>query len=363
MSQSTTPEVLSSRLTSQLLAGPGAHDPIEVAARLLAVQAQDLRGAMLAVRARSARVTSADIERALTVDRALVVTWLNRGTLHLVRSQDYPWLHQLTAPGLASASSRWLAEQGVAADLAERGIAVITKALAKEGPLTRPQLGERLGAAGLLAQGRGALAVLFLAGQRGLVVRGPMVGGQQAMVLVRDWLAETKPVPRDAALVELARRYLAGHAPATDRDLAQWSGLSLGEARTGLSGLGSILREREDGLLELADQPAAAAMPGPKLLGQFEPLLLGWKSREQILGVHKVVETVNGRFRPFALVEGRAAATWSLRGPQVALQPFAELEGSAAAALEVDAEDVARFFGMPHRPMLGAVTSGAGPQP
>lgn len=355
--------MLRGRLTAQLLAGPGARDPIQVAERLMAVQAQDLRGAMLAVRARSAGVTSAEVERALTVDRSLVVTWLNRGTLHLVRSQDYPWLQQLTAPVLASASSRWLAQQGVSASLAERGVAVITKALAKEGPLTRPQLGEHLAVAGVLVQGRGALAVLFLASQRGLVVRGPMVGGQQAMVLVQDWLAKTKPGPRDGALVELARRYLAGHGPASDRDLAQWSGLSLGEARTGLSGLGSVLRERDDGLLELADQPAAAAIPDPRLLGQYEPLLLGWKSRAQIEGAHKVVVTVNGRFRPFALVEGRAAGTWSLRGPQVELQPFAALDASAAAALEADAEDVARFFGMPHRPMQGAVTSGAGPQP
>jgi hypothetical protein len=355
--------VLRTRLTSQLLAGPPAHDPIEVAERLLAVQAQDLRGAMLSVRARSAAVASADIERALTVDRSLVVAWLNRGTLHLVRSQDYPWLLQLTAPGLATASSRWLAQHGVSANLAERGVAVITKALAKEGPMTRPEIRERLRAAGVPAQGQGPLAVLFLAGRRGLVVRGPVVGRQQAIVLVQDWLAEAKPVPRESALVELARRYLAGHGPAADRDLAQWSGLPLGEARTGLSGLRSVLKVREDGLLELAEHPAAAPMPGPKLLGQYEPLLLGWKSREQVLGAHKVVVAVNGLFRPFALVDGRAAGTWSLRGAQVALQPFAELEASASAALEADAGDIARFFGMPYRPMRDARTAGPGPQP
>ncbi|HUY24354.1 MAG TPA: hypothetical protein VMV09_03490 [Candidatus Saccharimonadales bacterium] len=50
---------------------------------MLAPQAQDLRGA-LAVRARTASSTSAEVEWALTVDRSLLVTWLNRGTLHVV---------------------------------------------------------------------------------------------------------------------------------------------------------------------------------------------------------------------------------------------------------------------------------------
>ncbi len=35
---------------------------------------------------------AADIDRALTEERSLVITTLNRGTLHLVRSEDYPLL-------------------------------------------------------------------------------------------------------------------------------------------------------------------------------------------------------------------------------------------------------------------------------
>jgi hypothetical protein len=283
--------------------------------------------------------------------------------LHLVRSQDYQWLLQLTAPGLAAAGSRWLAQQGLSSDQAERGVAAITRALATDGPLTRLDLRERLRAAGLPAAGQAPLAMLFLGGRRGLVLRGPMVGRQQAMVLTRDWLVETKPFSRQRALVELARRYLLGHGPAADRDLAQWSGLSLGEARTGLAILASDLEEREDGLLELSGQPTAALVPSPKLLGQYDPLLLGWNSREQIFGPHQVVVTVNGVFRPFALVDGRAAGTWRLPGGQVTLHPFAEMQALATAALEEEARDIARFFGLPYRPMLDAGTARPVPQP
>ena len=53
-------------------------------ARLLAVQAQDLRMARLALRARGAARSAAAVDAALTDDRSLVAGWLMRGTLHLV---------------------------------------------------------------------------------------------------------------------------------------------------------------------------------------------------------------------------------------------------------------------------------------
>ena len=103
----------------------------------------------------------------------------------------------------------------------------IERALRVDGPLTRAQLGERLSAAGLRTAGQALVYLLFLAGLRGVSVRGPMAGPEQAYVLARDWLGPPPALDRDAALGWLARRYLAGHGPATERDLAKWSGLPL----------------------------------------------------------------------------------------------------------------------------------------
>ncbi|MBV9336769.1 MAG: winged helix DNA-binding domain-containing protein, partial [Solirubrobacterales bacterium] len=84
------------RLTAQLLAGPYGQDPVAVVEHLLAVQAQDARGARLAIRARTSGLVAGDVDRSLTADRSLLISWLNRGTLHLVSRGDYPWLHALT---------------------------------------------------------------------------------------------------------------------------------------------------------------------------------------------------------------------------------------------------------------------------
>lgn len=179
--------MLPERLTAQLLAGPPAKDPETVVERLLAVQGQDPRGARLAIRARSEGLTAADVDRALN-ERALLITWLNRGTLHLVRSEDYPWLQALTAPCLMTSSARRLAQEGLTPDAAERGMRTIERALAEEGPLTRIQLRERLVAAGVRTEGQALAHLLFAASLRGIAVRGPMVGREHAYVLVRDWL-------------------------------------------------------------------------------------------------------------------------------------------------------------------------------
>lgn len=335
---------LAERLTAQALAGEPLATPEAVAERLLAVQGQDPRGARLAVRARTSGLGAADVDRALTEERSLLITWLNRGTLHLVRSEDYPWLQALTAPSLLTSSARRLRNRGVSEAAAERGVETIAKALAEEGPLTRAQLRERLDRAGVPTEGQALVEVLFLAALRGIAVRGPMVGREHAFVLVRDWLGEQKPVDREAALAELARRYLVGHAPAADRDLARWAGLPLRDARAGLRAIAAELSERADGLLELKQSPPPAPLPPPRLLGAFDPLLLGWTSREEVVGPHKMLVTVNGIFRPFALVRGRAVGTWRLAAGKLTIEHLEKVTKVDAAALAADAEAVLEFM-------------------
>jgi Winged helix DNA-binding domain len=336
---------LPERLTAQALAGEPLRSPEAVAERLLAVQGQDPRGARLAVRARTAGLTAADVDRALSEERSLLITWLNRGTLHLVRSDDYPWLHAVTTPPLFTSAARRLRQEGMAEADVERALRTIEKALADEGPRTGAQLREQLDREGIPGAGQALIHLLFLATLRGIAVRGPMVGKQHAYVLVRDWLGEQKPVEREAALAELARRYLVGHGPADDRDLARWAGLPLRDARAGLAAISRQLVERGDGLLELKKAPPPASLPQPRLLGAFDPVLLGWTSREEVVGPHKMLVTINGIFRPFAMIGGRAVATWGLAGGKVSIAHLGKVGRKDAAALETDAQRVLEFLG------------------
>jgi hypothetical protein len=338
-------ELVAARLTAQLLAGTPARGAVAVAERLLAVQAQDLRGARLTIRARTEGLSVADVDRALA-GRELVVSWLNRGTLHLVRAEDYPWLHVLTTPQLATGSARRLAQEGVSPAAAERGVAAVERALVEEGPLTRAQLREHVAAARVRTEGQALVHVLLAASLRGICVRGAMAGREQTFVLARDWLGEPPAVERDVALGELARRYLAGHGPADAADLARWAGVSLRDARAGLARIAGELVERADGLVDLTRRAGVQPVPPPRLLGPFEPLLLGWVSRTPIVGDHRDLVTSNGIFRPFALAGGRAVGGWRLaRDGRLELEPFEPVRAADLRARQQDALDVRRFLG------------------
>ena len=335
------------RLAAQMLIGPSADGVGQVVERLLAVQAQDLRAARLAVRSRTVGLTAADVDRELN-NRTLVVTWLNRGTLHLVRPDDYWWLQRLATLQLATGNARRLEQEGVSPGQADRGVEVIEGALAVNGPMTHAQLREIVQAADVPVAGQAMVHILFLSAMRGLTIRGPVIGRDQAFVLVRDWLGRPpKATDRDTALSELARRFLVGHGPANERDLAKWAGLTIGDARRGLRSVSAYLEELPGGLVDLAGRPAPSGRRSPKLLGGFDPLLHGWVDREPVLGGNQTIVTMNGIFRPFALVGGRAVATWSMPRGRVALEPFDLIATPVLHALNLEARDVERFLA-PH---------------
>jgi hypothetical protein len=361
-------DLLLRRASSQLLDRRIAGPPEAAVGALLAVQAQDRSSWRLALRARVEGITAADVDRALTEERSLLVAWLNRGTLHLVRSEDYPWLLALTAPTQVVANARRLAQEGLTPEEVDRGVACIEESLIVEGPLVRGRLRERLAARGIRTDGQALVHLLFAAVIRGVAVLGPMAPGGHAFVHAKEWLGNgaepLQPGWRDAALAELARRYLTGHGPATAEDLGKWAGLPLRDTRVGLRSVGRELIELPGGLLDLGSRWTSAearqsgrigSREGPlpsRLLPDFDPCLLGWREREPFLkrvDEPRAIPPGGGLFRPVATVDGVAAGTWSVRrmGDRIAVKvaPFRPLSSDAAAALRAEAQDVARFEG------------------
>jgi hypothetical protein len=309
------------RAAGQLLGRRERRSPPELVRHLLAVQAQDFASVPLALRARSRGLTRVDLYAAID-NGEIVISWLNRGTLHLVCREDYGWLHALTAPTTMPTNKRRLAEEGVTNP--ERGVRLIAKAL-EDGPLLRVEIGERVGETGP------ALTHLLLAASlRGLVIRGPIRGREQTFALTRDHVGELPRVDREAALRELARRYFAAHAEASEADLAYWSGLPLRDARAGMSiGLAPRPRRRSQ------------ALP-PRLLPAFDPFILDWKDRSFAIPerLAKRVMPGGGMFRAVVLVDGRVTGTWSRNGSRVRVEA-PEVDGLAAEIAEVE-----RFLGL-----------------
>jgi hypothetical protein len=337
------------RAAGQLLQRPRGFGPREIVERLLVVQSQDLIQGRRALRARGEGFSVADADLAIVDERSVVVAWLNRGTIHMVSREDYPWLLGLTAPTQAADSRRRLEQEGVRDP--ERGVKAIVAALAADGPLPRRELRERLAAQGVPVEGQAFLHQLFAAALRGLVVIGP-----QGVALTKDWLGEEPPGPlegeaRDRALAELAGRYLAAHGPALDRDLAWWAGLPLRDARAGLEAIARSLVELEDGLVDLAKpvRPPAPKRFPLRLLPMWDAYLLGWKERSFLAADEHVPRVYReGMIGPAIAVDGLVSGTWKARrdGKRrlvTAVDGFKRLPSRQLAA---ELADLARFEGL-----------------
>jgi hypothetical protein len=323
-----------------VLAGPPAASAEGVAQRLLAIQTQDLAAGMLSLRARVPGLTIPDVHREIG-ERSVVVTWVNRGTIHLLRPDDLPWLLALTAPTQQAGIARRFTEHGFGFDTADRAVAVIDRALADEGPLKREDLRDRVKAAGYMAEGRALMHLLFYASYRGVIVRGPVVGRQHLFVRTGDWLGKQPRVDRDKALAELARRYLAGFGPATAADLAYWAGLPLRDARAGLQAIAGELTHHADGLVDLARRDPAPERLPQKLLPLWDDLLVGWKDKSAIVGAqHAARVFAGGMIGPAATRAGRVVGKWSAAGGKVVVEPFSGSQRGFAA----EARDVERFL-------------------
>ena len=54
--------------------------------------------------------------------------------------------------------------------------------------------------------------------------------------------------------------------------------------------------------------------------------------------------TANGLFRPFALVDGRAVATWRITADTIEIEPLEPISETDNSALRDEAADVGRFL-------------------
>jgi hypothetical protein len=346
------------RAAAQLLHRPAAiRDPVEIARQIAGAQAQDRYAGPLSFRSRSRRITAADVTRARTEERSLLRTWVMRMTIHLIASEDATWMLPLFEPRIERWGRRRLEQLGLPASAQRKALRAIGRSLESDGPMTRSEAGDRARAAGVELNQQTRLHVTLLAVSSGLACLGPDRGASSCLVLRKDWLGEAPYVEREAALAELARRYLGGFGPATDRDLAYWSGLGLREVRRGLEAIASELVEsRLEGetLLDLSRRRGRLPAPGRvSLLGGFDTYVLGYADRGFAVSAHHlaaVKEGGGGWIRPVVVRDGVVIGGWRYRRRGRAVE--VELDATAhragvRKAIEAEVADIARFEGVP----------------
>jgi Winged helix DNA-binding domain len=278
-----------------------------------------------------------------------------RKTVHLIPSEDAGWLLPLFSDQIVRWSRKRLADFGLDRSGQDRALAVLNAAVERDGPLTRPELAERLERAGFDTANEFKVHLWLLATLDGELCLGPDRDGNTCLVRTADWIGEPERRPREQALAELARRYFRAYGPASDRDLVRWAGLPLRDGRAGIEAIvGELDQLRESGQILLRPKRAPRAASGPvvRLLGAFDNYNLGYTERGFAVDAEHVKQMIpgGGIVRPTITVDGRFVGTWASKrsGKRLAvtLEPFAKLEPEVENAIEDEIADIGRFEGL-----------------
>ena len=352
-----TNEVAHHRLLHQQIHHARGESVGDIVASLGAMQAQDYPGALWAIGLRRPGVTEAAVEKAIA-ERQIVRTWPMRGTLHFVAPADIRWLLKLLTPRIVAGA----AERRKRLELDDATFAKCEKAFVKalQGgkQLTRDEMQQVAERAGVRVDAQRSYHIFWRLAQEGVLCFAARQGKQQTFALLEEWVPKARPLEREAALAELARRYFTSHGPAQLRDFVWWSGLRVIEARTALelasAKLAKVTLEGET-YWRSPEQHTAPHPPATAyLLPGFDEYLLGYKDRSAVLDkahAEKIVPGSNGMFLASVVLHGRVAGTWKKTPKKnvtvITVNPFAGLKKAEKEAIAVAAEQYGRFMNQP----------------
>ena len=355
----TDAEVRAARMRSVLLTPHVQNSPLDVVEWMGALQSQDAASGQWSVGVRVAGARDEVVHEAFERGEILR-TWPMRSTIHTIPAIDAHWMLALTGVrGLDQMRTR-RQQLGLLPQDMEAALAVIAAALSGGRLLSRADLLAEVQDSGIAVNGQRGYHLLLYASQVGLTCMGPQRGTSQTFALLDEWVPRPRLLTRDESLVELAYRYVRSHGPASMKDLAGWTGLTLTDVRAGVAGndgrlvgvgAGADARWLTAELAEvIADGSLAAhevvALPG------YDEYLLGYKDRSlhgDATLLEKVVPGGNGVFRSTVVADGVVVATWtrtlSASGARISVTPINRLSAGLRSASVRALERYAAFLG------------------
>ncbi|MEO8845843.1 MAG: crosslink repair DNA glycosylase YcaQ family protein, partial [Kofleriaceae bacterium] len=195
--------------------------------------------------------------------------------------------------------------------------------------------------------------ILWYLAQTGSICLGPAEGKDQSYVLCDEWIAAPRELVREEALGELARRYFLSHGPATLKDLARWTKLTMPDARVALELAKPVLAHHDGSYFDertvVADAPVLA-------LPAFDELILGYEDRTCSLPAQfadRVVPGGNGIFLSTIVANGEVVGTWArtqkAKEVVVEARPFTKLTAAASRGFERAIAGYSAFLAKPVR--------------
>lgn len=336
--------------------------PGSIVAHEVAMQAQEYAYALWATAQRMSGGADAATLAAAADAGAILRTHVMRPTWHFVSPGDARWLLELTAPRVQRINAPYLARNHLDADTLQHAIGVLEGAMRDGQHCTRAQLRAQLEQHGLALSGMAMGLVMMEAELNRVVISGASIGRQRSYALFEDRVPPAAAsFDRERALAELLGRYLASRGPAMLKDFSVWSGLTLGDARTGLDGAlslqpGRFEPVRADGLdcwwQPPAGEPASPLLPRVDLVQAYDEYVMSYFASKRLMQPAAYAGAAAfGPVQHTVLVDGVMAGQWRhvlrTRDATVLIAPARPLSAAERTALEHAVAAYGRYLGVP----------------
>lgn len=322
------------------------------------MQAQDYGPAKWSIAQRSTDVLDPDVDRAVA-EGSIVRTHVLRPTWHFVARDDIRWLLALTGPRVQRSNASRYRELGLDARTLARCETRIARALEKGGRLTRDEIASALDAAKIDRSGQRLPYILMHLELEAVICSGPRAGKKHTYALFDERVPKGARFDRDKGLVELTRRYLRSHGPATIQDLRWWSSLTVVDIKHALDMLGpEIDNTAVEGLsfwFLVPDGGRAPTARGAHLLQAFDELIVGYTTSrffgdERAVAVRVAWQDRN-QPRDVVLLNGLVAGLWRRKigksAVSVEILTYTKPDPGEVRALESASTRLGRFLGLP----------------
>jgi hypothetical protein len=323
----------------RLTTASGASSLAATAADMVGLHSSDPTTVVLSARARMPDVTVAEIEAALYETREVLRILGMRRTIFVAPPDLAVIVRAACSEPIARAERRRLIGFLEAADPERDTTALLARAetdtlaaLDRLGAASATELTKAVPALGeQFAFGEGkrwagtfglSTRLLFLLAAEWKVIRarprGSWISGQYRWARLETWAPDLPPVPSpEAARRALVERWLSTFGPGTERDLAWWTGLRLGQIRAALATLDVATVRLDDGegrALASDLEPTPEPEPEAALLPSLDPTPMGWKLRDWFLGPHgAALFDTNGNIGPSVWWAGDIVGGWGQR--------------------------------------------------
>lgn len=351
-------DLLYYRLFNQQIATTQFKKPEEIVNWMVAMQAQEYAMAKWAIGLRLQHtITDEIVEKAFT-DGKILRTHVMRPTWHFVTPKDIRWILQLTAPRVKAFNAFIYRQEKLDSKVFKRSHDIIAKALEGGKQLTRVELQEALQKKKIIASGVRLAALVMEAELDGIICSGARRGNQFTYALLEERVPAVKSLSKKEALAGFTERYFTTRGPATIKDFATWSGLSMADAKEGVASLSSkFVREKindQDYIFIPASFDDSRKIQTSFLMPDYDEYGMSYKDRSAVYGSAKTIDLSqfkgeNPVFNRMIVLNGKIEGTWKrvIKNNKVNIEtvPFAPLSKKQQQSLTKAIKNYSVFVG------------------